>query len=182
MPNNSMHYLSAALRKLSIPLWLFACLASWTSASAAPPATSSPGARFESRVAQYMDQAEKKPAFRTTPITVILEGDLNKVAAGLIKNLGGTVRFSTPSGHELSIPAGKLQALRNSLPDASLLRLPYPHAAAQVTSQGVNLTGALDMRRLSATAAPASLSASLILVSPASRQPRPRASSPPTLP
>ncbi len=95
-----------------------------------------------------MDRADREPGVRSNQVTVILEGNLDNAAAGLIKNLSGTVRFSTKGGHEVSIPAGKLKALRNGLPDASLLRLPYPHAPALVTSQGVSLTGALDMQTL----------------------------------
>ncbi len=53
----------------------------------------------------------------------------------------------------MSIPANKVTALLNALPSGVLARLPYPHQAVAVTSQGVAITGAADMQTLGNSAA-----------------------------
>lgn len=127
---------------------LFTCVIFLNQAMAALPIAKT-GAHFESRIAKIIDKAKQKPDYRETAVTVIYEDDFNAKEAELLKKLGGKRRFSTPKGlHELVLPAGKLQALQQGLPDSGLLRLSYPHAAAEVISQGVAFTGALDMQTL----------------------------------
>jgi len=82
-------------------------------------------------------------------ITVILEtSDLNDLRRKQISSYGARFRYHRTNRHEIKISAKKLQRLLQHLPQDVHLRLPYPHQAVAVTSEGVGITGAIDMQAL----------------------------------
>ncbi len=118
---------------------LFACLLSGLAIDAAADARTSHGLQ------QRMAQAEHAPA---VPVLAIIEADPETSLSPLIAKHGGVLRHRWNRLHEVSLPAGKLSALVRALPEAAVVRLPYPHEPTAVTGQGVTLTGAGDMQAL----------------------------------
>lgn len=82
-------------------------------------------------------------------ITVILETDnFNSSLSQKITSHNGVVRYKRGKRHEIKISAKKLEQLVKVLPANSFVRLPYPHQAVAVTSEGVGITGANEMQLL----------------------------------
>ena len=130
-----------------LPSGLALCLV-WCSvvmgiAQAAQPV---PGAQHTDRLRHFVQRVDREPALRQQPVTVILEARLDSTIERLIPAAGGKLRYSANGHHEIRIPAGRLSRLLSSLPGTTFARLPYPHQAVAVTSQGVALTGASDMQ------------------------------------
>jgi subtilisin family serine protease len=101
------------------------------------------------RLRHFMAQVDREPSLRQEPVTIILETDkLDDADRAQISAHGGKLRYSSGRRHEIRIPAGKLSRLAASLSTTSFVRLPYPHQALAVTSQGVALTGAGDMQSM----------------------------------
>lgn len=108
-----------------------------------------PGAIHTDRLRHFLKRVEQKTALQQEPVTIIIETSrLNKAMRALITAHGGKLRYSFGTHHEIRLPAGKLTRLLASLPASTFVRLPYPHQPMAVTSQGVALTGALDMQTL----------------------------------
>lgn len=117
-------------------------------AFAVPP---EPGGQAEDRLRHHVDRLAKEPARAHELVTLIIEADALSKAD--ISAHTGQIRHRRGRLHEISIPAGKLQALLNVLPPSALARLPYPHQAVAVTGQGVAITGAADMQAMGNNAA-----------------------------
>jgi hypothetical protein len=113
-----------------------------------PVGTAYAGARYSHEIQQKMDRAGRDPAVAAAPVTVVVEADPGSILSSLITGQGGALRRRWGWLHEVSIPAGKLSSLVRVMPEAALLRLPYPHEPAAMTGQGVALTGAADMQAL----------------------------------
>jgi hypothetical protein len=111
------------------------------------------GAGYSHAIQQKIDDAGRDSVKAASAITVIVEADSLAAVVSQIAARGGTLRYRWNRFHEISIPAGKLSALIQTLPETALVRLPYPHEPAAVTGQGVALTGAGDMQALGQTGA-----------------------------
>jgi len=82
-------------------------------------------------------------------ITVILETtDLSDSRRNQINSYGAKFRYRRGNRHEITISAKKLQQLLKQSPKNLHFRLPYPHQAVAVTSEGVGISGADDMQVL----------------------------------
>lgn len=119
---------------------------------AATPATPA-GAVRESRLGHYISRVMRDPQLRKEMVTVILEGDLDSTSLGRISADGGQIPYRFGKRSELRIPASRLEALLARLPDSIHARLPYPHQAVAVTSEGVGISGATDMQALGSNGA-----------------------------
>lgn len=106
------------------------------------------GAEYAYAIQQRIDDAARDPVAAASAVTVIVEADPSTSVTSLIGAHGGNLRYRWGRSHEVSIPAGKLEALARRLPAGTVVRLPYPHQALSVTGQGVALTGAADMQSL----------------------------------
>ena len=104
------------------------------------------GGQAEDRLRQLVDRLTREPARAQERVTLILEADV--LQSNEISPHEGLIRFRRGRLHEISIPAGKVNALLNALPSNVLARLPYPHQAVAVTGEGVLKTGAADMQAL----------------------------------
>lgn len=130
---------------------VFCCLTGILSVGAAMFAVAAPvsgGAGYSHAIQQRMDQARQSPAGAAAVVTVIVESDSSGEIATRVAAQGGTLRYRWNRLHEVSIPTGKLSSLIRALPEAAVVRMPYPHEPAAVTGQGVALTGAGDMQAL----------------------------------
>lgn len=135
------------LRSLPIFFVLFVFLSS--DILLAAPSQRPPDAMHTDRLQHFMETVDRQPARRKESVTIILEtNQLDKVTRALISAHGGKLYYSLGRHHEIRIPAGKLSQLLSRLPATTFARLPYPHQALAVTSQGVSLTGASDMQTL----------------------------------
>ncbi len=105
------------------------------------------GARSSGRVQKILSLVRQNPVEANKPVTLIYEGILADASIQFLRGLGGRRRFSATMGHEIILPAGKVEALLAVLPSTGLLRLPFPHHANAI-GQGVPLTGASDMHNL----------------------------------
>ena len=86
---------------------------------------------------------------RDNAVTIILEtADVDAATNQLLKSAGAKVRFHFGNRHEIKLSARKFLSLLNRLPKSIHARLPYPHEAVAVTSQGVEIMGAGDMQAL----------------------------------
>lgn len=106
------------------------------------------GAGYSHEIQMRIDDASRDPTAAASAVTVIVETDPGATISTLIGAQGGKLRYRWGRLHEVSIPAGKLSSLIRAIPEAALVRLPYPHEPAVVTGQGVALTGAADMQAL----------------------------------
>lgn len=107
-----------------------------------------PGAARSDALLARLDGLAAAPAAQAAPFTLILEGELDGAARGLVTAFGGELRLSSGPRHELRLPAGRAVGLLDRLPATVSARLPFPHQAAEVISQGVALTGAGDLHGL----------------------------------
>jgi len=107
-------------------------------------------ARYTDHLNTHLSRLNKNTATRKNLVTVIFETDdsvgINK---DLIKFHKGKVRYRRGKEYEVRIPAADLSQLLKRMPSSVNARLPYPHQAVAVTSQGVGIMGAEDMQSLS---------------------------------
>lgn len=102
----------------------------------------------------FLDNLNRSAKTSSNIVTVILEtSNLNTSIRQQVKSFGGKFYFHSGKRHEMRLTAQKLQQLLNSLPANIHVRLPYPHKAVAVTSQGVDIMGAADMQTLGNTGA-----------------------------
>jgi len=99
---------------------------------------------------QHLADLNRSVTTRNNMVTVILEADDIQLATKqLIQSHKGVVRYKRRRSHEINIPSADLSRLLGRLPKNIHARLPYPHQAVEVTSQGVGIMGAEDMQSLS---------------------------------
>ncbi|VAX13788.1 hypothetical protein MNBD_GAMMA24-1481 [hydrothermal vent metagenome] len=99
------------------------------------------------RLRHFAQHAEQQPELGQMLVAIILEADeLDSATRALISAGGAKLRYSSGRRHEIRLPAGEIARLLDRLPATVYARLPYPHQAVAVTSQGVALTGAGDMQ------------------------------------
>lgn len=109
------------------------------------------GVVLSDRLQQLLQRVEGQPDQQMQPMTLVLELPEGASLAGLLEIHGAEARYRRGQWHEIRIPLGRVQALLARLPQGSLARLPYPHQALGVTSQGVGITGGGDMQLLGHT-------------------------------
>ena len=98
----------------------------------------------------HLSRLTKNNATRNNQVTVILESDdFSSINENLIKSHKGKIRYKRGKAREVSVPAADLLKLLQRLPSSVSARLPYPHQAVSVISQGVGIMGAEDMQSLS---------------------------------
>jgi subtilisin family serine protease len=103
-------------------------------------------ARVDGRLMVEARRLAERPHPAGARITLIVEADA--LDAAELAAQDGALRFRRGRLHEITLPAGRIAALLARLPAGSVARLPYPHQALAVTSQGVAITGAADMQAL----------------------------------
>lgn len=107
---------------------------------------------YTNQLAHLLDELNNNSLTSNNNVTVILESsDLNVSIRQSVRALGGHFYFHSGNHHELRLTAKKLQQLLKLLPSGVHVRLPYPHKAVAVTSEGVGIIGANDMHALSNT-------------------------------
>jgi len=112
-------------------------------------AVNNSGAIRSDRLHSHLNHLKKKIKSYKSLVTVIVEtDDFDASSRAMFKASEGVIRYSSGRRHEVKIPANRLSSLIAALPDSYYLRLPYPHQAVAVTSQGVEITGATDMHAL----------------------------------
>ncbi len=108
------------------------------------------GARHTDEVHEFVRRVSTSPVLQDQAVTVIVEAVA--ADAGIVKEhasaLGGKLRFSVDQRYEVALPSGKLSQFINRLPSSHLVRFSYPHRPSAVTSQGVAITGAVDMQAI----------------------------------
>jgi hypothetical protein len=107
------------------------------------------GVGYSDRLIKLVERTTQQPGQGNTPITFIIETDEppDRVRP-IITAGGGKLRYHFGNRYEIRVPAGRIQQLLSHLPATSLARLPWPHQAVTIISQGVALTGANDMQLL----------------------------------
>ena len=106
------------------------------------------------RLRYHLERVLKHPVQAQQPMTVILHTkNLASATRELVARHNGKFRYHSGNRYEIRIPANRLQQLLKRLPDDTYVRMPYPHQAVAVTSQGTELTGAADMQALGNTGA-----------------------------
>jgi len=107
-------------------------------------------ARYTDHLNAHLSRLTKNRATQQDLVTVIFETDDSAgIDKKLIKSYKGKVRYQRGKQHEVRIPAADLSQLLKRMPSSVNARLPYPHQAVAVTSQGVGIMGAEDMQSLS---------------------------------
>jgi hypothetical protein len=107
------------------------------------------GAGYSEHLIKLVEHTMQQPGQEGTPITFIIEADepADRIRP-IITAGGGTLRYHFGNRYEIRVPAGRIQPLLSHLPATSRARLPWPHQAVTIISQGVALTGASDMQQL----------------------------------
>ena len=107
------------------------------------------GAIRSSRIHQLQTDLIKHPERSSEMITLILSdpGKQQGLARAIVAS-GVKIERQSRSLYQVRMPAGKVKAFLNKMPQGITARLPYPHSTNTVTSQGVDLTGAGDMHNL----------------------------------
>ena len=106
---------------------------------------------FTSRTERLQRHLEKLRAEKNNKsfVTVILESDrATDINTRLLGTYGAYMPYSHGRLHEVRIPVTGALPLLSSLPSSVHARLPYPHEAVSVQSQGVSSMGAEDMQTL----------------------------------
>lgn len=106
-------------------------------------------AQFSSRLQQRVDDFIRKTPSKDELVTVIIESDFSTYDIDNVRRLSGKLRYKFGKKHEIQIPIGKLPELKKQLNKYSHVRLPFPHKAVDVVTQGAEISGALDMHALS---------------------------------
>ena len=98
---------------------------------------------------RHLNKLNRHSLSRDKPVTIILESNsIDLATSQLLKSLGSSVRYKAGKNHEIKLSPDKFLSLLNRLPKSIHARLPYPHEAVAVTSQGVEIMGAEDMQAL----------------------------------
>jgi len=101
------------------------------------------------RLYRHLNHLNSSGVTRNDPVTIILEADgIDATTTQLLKSTGTKVRHHFGKRHEIQLSAAKFLSLLNRLPKSIHARLPFPHEAVAVTSQGVSIMGAADMQTL----------------------------------
>ncbi len=129
--------------------WVVVLSLAWAHGTLA--ASPDAGALREDRLRQHVERLAGDPARMHESVTLIIEAD--NLPTATLGAHASELRYRRGRLHEITVPANRATALLNALPDGTLARLPYPHQAAVVTSQGVTITGAADMHALGNTGA-----------------------------
>lgn len=116
-----------------------------TDVIAAPPVEM---AHFSSRLETRIDRAMRLPFGGEEEITVIIESRDSRADIAAVKSSSGQLRYSYKQSHEIKIPINKLPVLKARLNKSSFVRMPFPHKAVSVLSQGVEIMGASDMHTM----------------------------------
>ena len=112
-------------------------------------APSHQGAERSSRIHQLQAALLAHPERSSDITTLILSDRSNKQSlAGAITSAGIKIQRHSKGLYQVRMPAGKVKAFLDKMPQLVSARLPYPHSSNTVTSQGVDLTGAADMQQL----------------------------------
>lgn len=107
------------------------------------------GAFSTARLEVHVKQMLQLPAMRNQQVTIILESSaMPQSSRQLIRAHGARIRYEFDGLYEITLPVAAVDALLDRMPDTVYARLPYPHQAVAVTSQGVPITGATDMQAL----------------------------------
>lgn len=133
------------IAKLSLLFICFLIIAGGVYARPAPVEKTA----IDSRLKHHITELTSRAHTRETLVTVILESD--SIPSSVLDNIKrdkGVVRYKSGNKRELQMPASRLATLLDTLPTNTHVRLPYPHQAVSVTSQGVAITGAADMQSL----------------------------------
>ena len=101
------------------------------------------------RLYRHLNKLNSHTSSRSKPVTIILESDsIDLVTSQLLKSFGSSVRYKAGRNHEINISPENFLSLLNRLPKSIHARLPYPHEAVSVITQGVEIMGAGDMQAL----------------------------------
>jgi len=112
-------------------------------------AVNKPGAVRSDRLFSHFKRLKNNIKSNKTLVTVIVETNDFDAFSRVIFRVGkGVIHYSSGLRHEIKIPADRLLSILPIFSDSYYLRLPYPHQAVFVTSQGVEITGASDMHAL----------------------------------
>ncbi|MES0328557.1 MAG: S8 family serine peptidase, partial [Gammaproteobacteria bacterium] len=112
-------------------------------------ASSQQGAVRSSRIHQLQTDLLTHPERSAEMITLILsEISHQQGLARAIVSSGVKIKRQIRNLYQVRMPASKVKAFLDKMPQGISARLPYPHSINTVTSQGVNLTGAGDMHNL----------------------------------
>ncbi len=112
-------------------------------------APSQQGAVRSSRIHQLQTDLLTHPERSAEMITLILSETTNQQGlARAIASSGVKIEHHIKNLYQVRMPAAKVKAFLDKMPQNVPARLPYPHSENTVTSQGVNLTGAGDMHSL----------------------------------
>jgi len=106
-------------------------------------------ASFSSRLHQKYNRFMQKTPNENDLVTVIIESQNLDVDQKAIRLSGGKLRHKFGKRQEIQIPIKELGKLQQKLSKSSRVRLPFPHKALAVVSQGVSIMGASDMHVLS---------------------------------
>lgn len=108
------------------------------------------GALRSSNILHLQQQAEmrKLKKLHQEDVSLILEDRSKNGLANIISNAGGVVKYRIQDNYQVRLSADKVKPFLDKLPQTALARLPYPHKANTIISQGVALTGSSDMQAL----------------------------------
>lgn len=109
------------------------------------------GVAQSDRLQNLLQRVERQPALQAQPVTLVMELPEGASLVGLLATHGAEARYRRGRWHEIRLPLGRARALLARLPEGGLARLPYPHQALGVTSQGVGISGSGDMQLLGHT-------------------------------
>jgi subtilisin family serine protease len=109
------------------------------------PGDASAAGKHSAGVQRLIERADREPALAEEPVTVIIEDGLGSDIKTHVSAAEGKIRYSVGRRHEVTIRRNRLSRLISLLPATSMVRLSYPHQPLAVTSQGVALTGGVDM-------------------------------------
>ena len=101
---------------------------------------------LENRQAQRRIPQAAKPD--DTLVKLVLEADDMMVLDNFLQQDGVAVQSRTTEIRQLLLPRGRMKKLAARLPQGVRARLPFPHHAASVESQGVAIMGADDYHAL----------------------------------
>ena len=107
------------------------------------------GAERSSRIHQLQTDLLTHPERNTEMITLILSNTSSQLSLSrAIVSAGVTIKRQARHLYQVRIPAGKVKAFLDKMPQNTSARFPWPHSKNTVTSQGVSLTGSADMQQL----------------------------------
>ncbi|HEX9628120.1 MAG TPA: hypothetical protein VGA00_14360, partial [Acidiferrobacterales bacterium] len=132
-----------------IAIWIRGILIGLTCAAAAALAYAAPQSASRSQAVERLlaPTRDARPS-ADQAATLVLETGSEAINDAELIALGGTPRYRFHNLIEVAGTPDALRMLLDRLPASVHARLPYPHAPAEVVSQGVTLTGAGDVHQL----------------------------------